>query len=185
MIRRVNLLKILRVLEKSQAVDLWVGRDLGYRGGRRTGLALTDECSLHLYASHLGLSSLDRSTSGPPVKERTAENIFKILQIADVSILTWNVFPLHPREAGKPFTNRQHTKAEASVGFDFLQKLGELFQVRNVIAIGNDAAIWTRRLNARNICVRHPSYGGQSIFLDQMRQIYQLPELKKSQGELF
>jgi hypothetical protein len=184
-IRRLNLLRILKALEASKAVDLWVGRDLGYRGGRRTGLALTDECSLSLYASHLGISSLERSTSGPPVKERTAENIFRILRFVDVSVLTWNVFPLHPHEVGKPFTNRQHTRAEASVGFDFLERLCELFQVRNIIAIGNDAANWTRRLNANNHCVRHPSYGGQSIFLDQMSKIYEVSAPHKAQGELF
>jgi len=29
---------------------IWMGRDLGYRGGRRTGLALTDEAHLPLFS---------------------------------------------------------------------------------------------------------------------------------------
>lgn len=183
-IRQQNLLRILKVLSAAQEVDLWVGRDLGYRGGRRTGLALTDEHSLALYASHLNLPALERATNGPAVKERTAANIYRVLAGADVPVLTWNVFPLHPHEPGAPMTNRHHSRAEAEVGFDFLKELCVLFPVRNVVAIGNDAASWTRRLSTRNLCVRHPSYGGQNAFLSQMAQIYGT-QLKSPQGELF
>lgn len=183
-IRQKNLLRILKALSAAREVDLWVGRDLGYRGGRRTGLALTDEHSLALYATHLKLPALERSTNGPAMKERTAANIYRVLAGVDVPVLTWNVFPLHPHDPGKPMTNRQHSKAEAEVGFEFLQELCVLFPIRNVIAIGNDAASWTWRITSRNFCVRHPSYGGQSIFLDQMAQIYG-PLVRAPQGELF
>ena len=45
---------------------IWVGRDLGYRGGRRTGLALTDDV---YFADHLERWGLDvqRPTYGKPV----------------------------------------------------------------------------------------------------------------------
>ncbi|WP_197491974.1 uracil-DNA glycosylase, partial [Rhizobium bangladeshense] len=153
-------------------IDVWVGRDLGYRGGRRTGLALTDEHSLELYAFHLKVFSLERSTHGPPVKERTAASVYRVLTAVNIPILTWNVFPLHPHESGKPMSNRQHTRSEAELGFSFLEELCTSLPVRNLIAIGNDAAVWTQRLALRNLCVRHPSYGGQTIFLKQMNEIY-------------
>jgi hypothetical protein len=184
-IRRRNLTRILGALRSAGQVDLWVGRDLGYRGGRRTGLALTDEYTLDVYASHLKLSSLERSTNGPAVKERTAANIYRVLTASDVPVLTWNVFPLHPHEQGKPMTNRHHSRAEAEVGFSFLQELCRFFPIRNLIAIGNDAAIWTQRLSAQNLCVRHPSYGGQTIFLRQMAEIYGHVARSANQGELF
>lgn len=185
LIRRQNLLRILGALNRAGEVDVWVGRDLGYRGGRRTGLALTDEHSLDLYASHLKVASLERSTNGPPVKERTAANVYRVLTAVKVPVLTWNVFPLHPHESGKPMSNRQHTRAEAELGFNFLEELCNLFPVRNLIAIGNDAAAWTQRLALRNFCVRHPSYGGQAIFLKQMGEIYGQRIQNQSQGELF
>ncbi|NKK45794.1 uracil-DNA glycosylase [Rhizobium leguminosarum] len=184
-IRKKNLLRIFGSLESAAEIDIWVGRDLGYRGGRRTGLALTDEYSLELYASHLRLSRLERATSGPVVKERTAANIFQILTQVDIPILTWNVFPLHPHENGKPFTNRQHTKSEAEVGFTFLDELCSIFPVRRMVAIGNDAATWAQRLKVSNLHVRHPSYGGQSTFLAQMRDIYGLFSPDEAQADLF
>jgi hypothetical protein len=176
-IRRQNLLQILTSLRSTQMIDVWVGRDLGYKGGRRTGLALTDEYSLDLYATHLKLNSLERATNGPASKERTAENIFRILTEVDLPVLTWNVFPLHPHESGKPFSNRQHTRAEAEVGMTFLKELCTIFSVRRVIAIGNDAAAWTRSITPEQFHVRHPSYGGQTEFLTRMRELYSLSSL--------
>jgi hypothetical protein len=173
-IRRQNLLQILTSLRSKQMIDVWVGRDLGYRGGRRTGLALTDEYSLDLYATHLRLNSLERATNGPASKERTAENIFRILTEVDLPVLTWNLLPLHPHESGKPFSNRQHTRAEAEVGVTFLKELCTIFFVRRVIAIGNDAAAWTRSITPEQFHVRHPSYGGQTEFLTRMRELYSL-----------
>ncbi|MCO5133151.1 MAG: uracil-DNA glycosylase [Phyllobacteriaceae bacterium] len=175
-IRKSNLGKILNSLESSKNIDVWVGRDLGYRGGRRTGLALTDEISLNLYANHLRIESLDRSTFGHPVKERTAYNIYTILSEIETPVLTWNVFPLHPHNPCEPFTNRQHTRAEGRIGITFLEELCDIFPIRRLVAIGNHAASWANEVAVPNYRVRHPSYGGQSEFLSQMRDIYHLPQ---------
>ncbi|MGC4407319.1 uracil-DNA glycosylase [Rhizobium rosettiformans] len=184
-IRRENLYSILKVLTSMSTVDLWVGRDLGYRGGRRTGIALTDERSLSLYADHLGLSELHRATIGEPVKERTAANIFRIISSVNVSILTWNVFPFHPFERGNSFSNRQHTKQEAVTGFSFLEEIADIVNVRNIVAIGNDAALWAERLGRTTHRVRHPSYGGQTEFLEQMHGLYGISSLDQEQLTLF
>lgn len=42
-IRKDLLRQILGVVEVRGVDDIWVGRDLGYRGGRRTGVAFTDD----------------------------------------------------------------------------------------------------------------------------------------------
>src|SRR5260370_36450186 len=63
---------LLSILESASATDVdsvWVGRDLGYRGGRRTGLALTDEYHLTAHADRWGVSA-ERSTTGAPLGER-------------------------------------------------------------------------------------------------------------------
>ena len=41
--RRKSLRSYLQAVESLGVDTIWMGRDLGYRGGRRTGLALTDE----------------------------------------------------------------------------------------------------------------------------------------------
>ncbi|NBB53421.1 uracil-DNA glycosylase [Rhizobium sp. CRIBSB] len=184
-IRRENLYSILMALTSMSVVDLWVGRDLGYRGGRRTGIALTDEHSLTLYADHLGLPALRRATVGEALKERTAANIFRIISSVDVSVLTWNVFPFHPFERGNDFSNRHHTKHEAIMGFSFLEEIADIVNVRNIVAIGNDAAVWAERLGRLTSKVRHPSYGGQTEFLEQMHSLYAISTIDQQQLTLF
>ncbi|WP_429815819.1 uracil-DNA glycosylase [Ensifer sp. B1-9] len=182
-IRRNNLTQILLALAAAPSVDIWVGRDLGYKGGRRTGVALTDEYCLDTYASHLRLKSLRRATNGPAVRERTASNVFRLLDRADVPIMTWNVFPLHPHCGEDSLSNRHHTREEAEVGFTFLQELCVLLEVRRIVAIGDDAAKWARKISSETIHVRHPSYGGQAEFLEQMRLLYPMAGTKGRQAQ--
>ncbi len=40
--RATALLSLLEAATATEVDALWIGRDLGHRGGRRTGLALTD-----------------------------------------------------------------------------------------------------------------------------------------------
>ena len=51
---------------------IWIARDLGYRGGRRTGVPLTDEVHLTHAAALMGGIALERATEGPAIAERTA-----------------------------------------------------------------------------------------------------------------
>jgi hypothetical protein len=43
-IRRSNLVAVIEGAFGVGVETMWLGRDLGYRGGRRTGLALTARC---------------------------------------------------------------------------------------------------------------------------------------------
>lgn len=164
---------------------LWVGRDLGYRGGRRTGLALTDD--VH-HADHLSRwdISLKRPTIGEPVAERTATVIWDILSRLDAPIFMWNVFPLHPHEAGNPFTNRAHNARERRAGVEVLKAIVRVLQPRRIVAVGNDAfgvlaeTFGSDRLHK----VRHPSHGGQTEFLAKMKSLY-AGQLAEIQPDLF
>jgi radical SAM superfamily enzyme YgiQ (UPF0313 family) len=59
-----------------------MGRDLGYRGGRRTGLALTDEYHLVDLEQVFPNTKFTRATVGDAVSERTAAEIWRVLREA-------------------------------------------------------------------------------------------------------
>ncbi|WCM28141.1 uracil-DNA glycosylase [Sphingomonas sp. QA11] len=154
---------------------IWVGRDLGYRGGRRTGLALTDEVNASAHMSRWGVE-ISRPTIGAVVAERTAAVIWTMLAQIEARIFLWNVFPLHPHEPGQPFTNRNHNAKERRAGEDILASLIGLLRPKRIFAIGNDASQAVSRVNdlLPILPVRHPSYGGQTQFLQQIREAYAL-----------
>jgi hypothetical protein len=117
---------------------------------------------------------VERPTKGTPLAERTAAVIWTVLQEIEAPVFLWNVFPLHPREPNNPFTNRAHNAHERSAGEDILAALIILLCPKRIVAVGNDAAKSPARVASAQqvIQVRHPSYGGQTEFLAQVRWIY-------------
>lgn len=174
--RRARALSAVVERAANSAVDaVWVGRDLGYRGGRRTGLALTDDVHVARHAQRWNVHA-ERQTIGEVVAERTAAVIWGMLDQIDQPIFLWNVFPLHPHEAGSPFTNRQHNARERQAGEEILSLLLGLLRPRRVLAVGNDAFGAATRVASQSsvTLVRHPSYGGQRQFERQVAELYNL-----------
>lgn len=172
-LRSYYLFEMLERAASSNLDAIWVGRDLGYRGGRRTGLALTDD--IH-FSDHLVRWGLEpkRPTSGAPVAERTAAAIWDILMRVTVPVFLWNVFPLHPYENGYPFSNRAHNARERKAGTNILISIVHYLKPQRVIAVGNDAfTVLSNALPDVDVYkVRHPSYGGQNEFMESMRSLY-------------
>ncbi|GIK49280.1 MAG: uracil-DNA glycosylase [Alphaproteobacteria bacterium] len=158
---------------------IWIGRDLGYRGGRRTGLALTDDVHIQQHAARWDITAR-RPTKGGVVAERTASIIWALLTRIESPIFLWNVFPLHPHEADDCFSNRSHNAREREAGEDLLFALVELLEPKRLIAIGNDAAAAAQRIadDIPTYKVRHPSYGGQNDFIAQISELYSLDEVR-------
>jgi hypothetical protein len=167
------LARMLGAAMQSELDSLWVGRDLGYRGGRRTGLALTDDVHLAAQAGRWGIVAA-RATKGPPVAERTAAVVWGELQKRDLNIFLWNAFPFHPHAPDHPFSNRAHNALERAAGEAILADLIALLRPKRLVAIGNEAALSVARIapQAKILKVRHPSYGGQTEFLSGINQLY-------------
>lgn len=173
--RSVNLLSVLEAAAGRPVDALWIGRDYSYRGGRRTGLAFTDDKRLDEHAVRWGLT-LRRPTRGAVVRERSARVVWEVLSRIGATVFLWNVFPFHPHQPDNPFSNRSHTAVERRSGKYLLEQLVCFLNPSAIIAIGNDAEKAARRLAgpAEVVKVRHPSYGGQTEFLAGMKAYYGL-----------
>lgn len=176
-IRVNNLTKLLDEAIKRGVDSIWIGRDLGHRGGRRTGIALTDEAHLLDAGGKWGLE-LKQATKGTPYSERTAANIWDFVNALEKNIFMWNVFPFHPYEKGNPLTNRCHTAKERDDGVVMLEALEQLLKPKKIVAIGNDAYNVSKKLfvNRSVYKIRHPSYGGEKDFSNQLSELYGLSE---------
>jgi hypothetical protein len=171
-IRMRNLKQALNRAVDVGATSVWVAQDLGYRGGRRTGLALTDEAHLAQHGLMLQAKPFTKATNGPVVVERTAEIVWHALGTIGKPVLLWNVFPLHPHLPGDPLSNRCHTKTERLLGLEFLQQLFEILRPELVVSIGLQAEKALRQLDVSCERARHPSYGGQREFLNSINSLY-------------
>jgi hypothetical protein len=170
--RRNNLRSFLEVARKSRVKTIWIARDLGYRGGRRTGVPLTDEVHLDLVGRLFRGVELKRATRGPIVAERTAAVVWKVLTRIDQPVVLWNVFPFHPHEPDDPLSNRCHTASEREVTLPLLQTLIDMIEPERIVAIGRDAALALQDIDVPVSMVRHPSYGGQNEFIAGLYALY-------------
>ena len=172
--RRRNLELSLAAAADLEVRTIWIARDLGYLGGRRTGLALTDEAHLDAYSVLFHGLPVEKATNGPPAAERTARVIWRMLTRIAQPVFLWNVFPLHPHAAGDPMSNRCHTARERQACEEFLHAVVKLLQPDQVVAIGGDAHRAVAHLGIDSLRVRHPSHGGQNLFIRQIEEAYGL-----------
>lgn len=171
-LRRENLRRFLDRAIATEVTTMWVGRDLGYRGGRRTGVPLTDEVHLASASALLGDIDLVRATEGPVMAERTAAVIWRVLAQVRQPVVLWNVFPFHPHMADDPMSNRCHTRAERDETWPLLEALIEMVRPQRIVAIGRDARQALDDLGVTADAVRHPSYGGQAEFIAGIHDLY-------------
>lgn len=171
-LRCSNLIRSLERAVELRVKTIWIARDLGYRGGRRTGLALTDEPHLGSYRSLLGGVSVEKATKGPDIGERTAGTIWRMLSRIKEPVFLWNVFPLHPHDKSNQMSNRCHTAFERRACAKYMHNLVSLLKPEKIVAIGGDAHKAALDIGLSTLRVRHPSYGGQNDFVEQISVAY-------------
>ena len=170
--RRANLRRFIEASLAARVDTFWIARDLGYRGGRRTGVPLTDEVHLAEISQLFCNTPFCRATRGPIVAERTAAIVWQVIRNLQVPIFLWNVFPLHPHEPSDPLSNRCHTRSEREATKHLLKALIDMMEPKKIIAIGRDAQLALSEFGISTMSVRHPSYGGQAEFIEGLHSIY-------------
>ncbi|MEP3638262.1 MAG: uracil-DNA glycosylase, partial [Paracoccaceae bacterium] len=148
---------------------------------------LPDQCApvKIMQQSPIEVSGLTKATVGPAMRERTATEIHLARARVSRKIFFWNVFPFHPHEADEPQTNRMHTRRERDAGIQFLKTVLTLLPLNRVVTIGNDATHAVQGIDVECCSVRHPSYGGQREFHQQINRHYGVIERTSAQGDLF
>ncbi len=173
--RRRALRLMLDAAAQSEIDSIWIGRDLGYRGGRRTGLAFTDDRFFAAHCERWNITALS-PTVGSEINERTAAVVWKMLNQTDSGIFLWNVFPFHPHLSDRPFSNRAHNMSERKAGIKVLSELITILRPKRLVCVGADAkkalSEFDREIPVHS--VRHPSYGGSKEFVDRMTCLYDL-----------
>jgi len=104
-----------------------------------------------------------------------------MLACVSAHVFLWNVFPFHPHEPDRPFSNRSHRRHERVIGEEVLADLIAILRPRRLVAIGNDAARSALKIAGTSAVfqVRHPSYGGQRGFIHQVSYAYNLTTKKE------
>ena len=183
-LRRNNLCLALTASAEFGTDSIWFGRDFGWRGGRRTGLSLTDEGHLPAMRGMLRAPKLAKATTGPVMAERTATVVWGVALRLPTPPVMWNAFPLHPHDLDNPLTNRAHSPAERKMTAWTIDVLVQRLKPARLVAIGNDAAKALSHMGFAFEQVRHPSYGGQRDFIQSMETLHSLAP-SSGQPDLF
>lgn len=173
-IRRRNLAIYLE--EVGQPEMVLIGEAPSHRGGRLTGIAFTSETVMlgGIYG-HLGAHrGYRKATEGEKRStEASATMVWATIRDMRPLPLLWNAFPFHPFHHGNPLSNRMPLTGELQTGQRFIEGLMEMFPIRSVVAVGNNAAKSLTLLGIAHEKVRHPSMGGKNAFVRSMARLSQ------------
>ena len=174
-IKRENLERYFSEMYEQNTDTLLVGEAPGYNGCRLTGIPFSSEHIVrHGTAKKrmFGLNNGYRASNVKAHKEQSASAIWDVLDSLESLPLLWNAFPFHPYEKDNLNSNRKPNAKELALGEEYLHELIKIFDIHNVIAIGNVADNILTKMDIKHIKVRHPSYGGKTLFKEQLLAYY-------------
>ncbi len=175
-LQRANLERYLMFMSEQHSDTLLVGEAPGYNGCRLTGVPFSSEhiiregvCDGKVFGIHNGYKASTKRVK----KEQSASAMWSVLEGLDTLPLLWNAFPFHPYNEGNIDSNRKPNAKELAIGRYYLKELIEMFQIKDVIAVGNVADTVLIKMGIEHTKVRHPSYGGKVLFKQQLLSYYQ------------
>ena len=170
-IRRANLKLYLQAMAARMPATLLVMEAPGYRGCRLTGVPVTSRKILLEGLPQLGMFGIDKGFRDVDERgfesvygEQTATIVWRTLADWGVVPFIWNAFPFHPHKKGQALSNRKPRKAEMRLGAELLEIVLDLWQFRQVIAVGNVAYQTLGDIGIECARVRHPAQGGKNDF---------------------
>lgn len=171
-IRRENLARYLGRMLEIKPQTLLVMEAPGYRGCRLTGVPVTSRKvllegvpELDMFGEERGYQNVVETGFERVYGEQSATIVWSTLAQLGVIPLIWNTFPFHPHKSDQPLTNRKPRKPETQLGATFLTTLMDIYQPKQVIAIGNVAYDTLTTLAVDCVKVRHPAQGGKNDFV--------------------
>lgn len=170
-IRRNNLLIYLNGMKKLKPKIILIAEAPGYRGSRFTGVPFTSEHllmnnidSLNFFGRKKGYEITEENER--PLKEATSTIIWRTLLRYNIDALGWNAFPFHPYKKDNKKKNRTPLKKELLMGEMFITQMIDMFNIQEVVAVGNKSADSLLKLNIEHKKIRHPAQGGKNEFVN-------------------
>jgi uracil-DNA glycosylase len=162
-IRLANLAAYLE--QRAEADVVALGEAAGYQGMRWSGIAFTSERDLLRWGRPFATTCAARCWSEP-----SGTIVHRVLGELDAErrVILWNTVPAHPRQPGRPHSNRRPTAHEIAAGAPFVERLLDVVRPRTVLAVGRVAE---SVLAGRARYIRHPANGGGAAFAAGMRAI--------------
>jgi len=156
----VRLANLRHYLEQRADADVVaLGEAAGYQGMRWSGIAFTSERDLGRWGPPFRATS-DRPNGWSEPSGTIVHRVLGELE-AERRVILWNTVPHHPHQPGRPLSNRRPTQDEVDAGAAFAERLLELVNPRQLVAVGRIAE---SVLGERAVYVRHPANGGGAAF---------------------
>lgn len=147
---------------------VFIGEAPGYHGCAKTGIPFTSHEQLKKGVHPFIDSLIEQIQPTDPDSEMTAKCFWEAMSQNSIIPIPWNVFPFHPHLIGNLDSNRTPSEDEIEEGTEYLYDLLNLVSHKCIIAIGGKAHDLLTSLQIEHLHVRHPSFGGQTIFKNQL-----------------
>jgi len=170
--RAANLQRYLLEMAQRRPLPLLLMEAPGYRGCRLTGIPVTSRKVIRDGVPELSIFGEGSNYTLPDdpgfedIKgEQSATIVWNTLATIGVLPLIWNSYPLHPHKPEQPRSNRKPRKKELALGSGFLERILELYQPTQCLAVGRVAESMFSELGVEHIGIRHPAQGGKNDFV--------------------
>ena len=167
-ITRNNLIQYMKIMLKMKPATILIGEAPGYNGCRWSGVPFTAEKNIlieyrkgQLFGITNGFKIRDIAK---PQSEASATIVWEHLRKIDSYPLMWNAFPFHPHKKNNTESNRKPSNEELHTGKLILSEILKMYNINNIIALGNTAQETLAKIGITCNKIRHPANGGENEF---------------------